>query len=991
MKGTFNQKINEYDTPSINDNLNNQKNKDEKGVEQKLKNIYNKINQIKEDKKKLFEKIKNIINSNKILNNYILVNKNWFNELINIFGKDINLDTQQSFVQSIYTSINKNISHCQNKMEYLKVNLRKLIEQKLLETKFNKIKDFQYPIDFEIINENFLEFLEGADIYQLKYDMIIGDNLIFIIDKNNKKISYACSIYKNDFSVETIFFFKKEEYLYREIEVHIKNKGGLENYYKERNFNPNNRESQKILNKDNKYIGEILIIRNKDGGVEENNLIKNYEKENNFYSNKVVNESINLKSDYFEKNNNSLYKENSFLKQMNNPYIAALFISLFKIDKLRINFKNIKNKTINLTNKIYNFMENNDINLSQINEIQKVINKINSAILKDINFEKLINFVLNQLHNELNQKNKKNIELPKEDYDEQMAYDNFKNYYFEQNESIIQKTFFGLKKIASFFKCCELIMYKFEIINFILLDLEKIDQQKSLQELINQWENDYVTEKSFCKMCHLDSESLIQNQLYDSPEILIIIIKNNKNKIELDKSKILKTKNYEYNLLCCISQSDKEYNKNIFNVVYKEKNNWYAYINYIGPKKVENDLESLLLYPHILFYERGNKILINQNLDSTLKKSNLRYDSILLSDSNYSINNIKYYNSIIKNNVYNIMDNSLIKKDKYTNDFRYDDNEINALDNNKLVKSKANMISVVYFINNYININKDVNDDNSNNKLNNNSNNNNNFNIINNNINNYPNDYESNFSYKNINNCANYKINHSLKSKLNNYSDNNVKNYGDTYINNKINNFNNTNQNQTAQMNSHFFPKNNFNNIGYSNFNNNNLDMKNNTNFNLNNKNLLNMNFNTNISNMYNTNIINNYFFNYYPDDNLLSQQNLMNYKFYNENSNNINIYSNYFQQNNKANKIRKYNNYSENSNSIVLFFIFGNGKELYIEVEDESLKFYEVINLLKEKYYWLEEVKIKEFLFNSEKIIVEKSIKEIGLKDFSKIRIVEY
>ena len=309
MKGTFNQKINEYDTPSINDNLNNQKNKDEKGVEQKLKNIYNKINQIKEDKKKLFEKIKNIINSNKILNNYILVNKNWFNELINIFGKDINLDTQQSFVQSIYTSINKNISHCQNKMEYLKVNLRKLIEQKLLETKFNKIKDFQYPIDFEIINENFLEFLEGADIYQLKYDMIIGDNLIFIIDKNNKKISYACSIYKNDFSVETIFFFKKEEYLYREIEVHIKNKGGLENYYKERNFSPNNRESQKILNKDNKYIGEILIIRNKDGGVEENNLIKNYEKENNFYSNKVVNESINLKSDYFEKNNNSLYKE----------------------------------------------------------------------------------------------------------------------------------------------------------------------------------------------------------------------------------------------------------------------------------------------------------------------------------------------------------------------------------------------------------------------------------------------------------------------------------------------------------------------------------------------------------------------------------------------------------------------------------------------------------------------------------------------------------
>ena len=108
----------------------------------------------------------------------------------------------------------------------------------------------------------------------------------------------------------------------------------------------------------------------------------------------------------------------------------------------------------------------------------------------------------------------------------------------------------------------------------------------------------------------------------------------------------------------------------------------------------------------------------------------------------------------------------------------------------------------------------------------------------------------------------------------------------------------------------------------------------------------------------------------------------------------NHNIFQQYLENNNlykndnNTEKI-KINKDSEDK-QIILFFVFENGKELYIEIEDDSLKFSEVINLLKEKYSWLNDIQIKEYVYNSEKIILEKSIKEIGLKDLSRIRIIE-
>ena len=120
-----------------------------------------------------------------------------------------------------------------------------------------------------------------------------------------------------------------------------------------------------------------------------------------------------------------------------------------------------------------------------------------------------------------------------------------------------------------------------------------------------------------------------------------------------------------------------------------------------------------------------------------------------------------------------------------------------------------------------------------------------------------------------------------------------------------------------------------------------------------------------------------------------------------NNDENEINIIK--FEENNKENnkKNRRENkkkNNKENINEndkqsdkeINLFFLFKNGKELYLDVK-ESCSFKQVINQLNEKYLWLKNIEIKEYQFEKRKISEGKSVKENKLKDNSTIDIFEY
>ena len=153
------------------------------------------------------------------------------------------------------------------------------------------------------------------------------------------------------------------------------------------------------------------------------------------------------------------------------------------------------------------------------------------------------------------------------------------------------------------------------------------------------------------------------------------------------------------------------------------------------------------------------------------------------------------------------------------------------------------------------------------------------------------------------------------------------------------------------------------NSVNNNNINNQRID--NNNNF-INNNNQMNNNMNINFNNYNNIN------------------------NFYNNNINNNNISNdNIWNRNNENRYDTDNNDIFDNKNEIVLYFEFENGKELYINV-DESMSFKKAIDLLYDKYSWIKNVNIKDFIYNKRKLDLNKSIKENGLKDNANIRIIE-
>ena len=545
-------------------------------------------------------------------------------------------------------------------------------------------------------------------------------------------------------------------------------------------------------------------------------------------------------------------------------------------------------------------MKTNEINIIYFNEIENKINEINKDILKDLNFEKLINFILNKLHEELNNKknvNKESQKEPKEDCDKQLSYNNFSKYYFDQNDSIIQNLFFGVKEITIYYKCCGLRKYGYEIIKYISFDFNNfnnINQVKTLQNLIFEWENTSHSDTKFCNMCYTQSEVLIQNILFNNPEILIIIINKEKNKnknqegvlkTKINEIEKIKTKNYEYNLICCILDN---YNKNgntNFNILYKSKNNWSIINKDNLSRENENDLVNIPIFPLVLFYGRGNNIISTNDKETIFE--NFKYER---------------NNSFTESNFFQNGESNLCESKQYLN--------ISRLNNN---------------INNNIY-----------------SNNNQNLKV---NINN--NDNNNNINDTDIN----------IHTIHNNYIDNINNNYSN---NNPTINYNNGNQN---------------NNI---NLDNNNMDINNDLNNNS-------INNNTQIINNISY-INNNISYNNYSENNNINNSNIM------LNSNNINNLNNNTNNNryNSSinNNIKNNNEGGENGNIITLFFEFENEKELYLDV-DESLYFKDVIEQLNFKYSWVKEIKINDFIYNNNKILNNKTIKENGLIDNARIKVI--
>ena len=279
----------------------------------------------------------------------------------------------------------------------------------------------------------------------------------------------------------------------------------------------------------------------------------------------------------------------------------------------------------------------------------------------------LVNFIVMQLHEELNIGKKLNISQQSPQINEIEIYKNFcKNYYYE-NKSIISDLFYGVN--GTVYECsgCQTRKYNFQIGFFYIFPLEevrkfKIQQMQSQNELyiknmmmnnmidwiqgqnlLNanniQLQNinsvsiidcfdynqkmEYMTGDNamYCNTCNRTENASYQNYIADLPEVLIIILNRGQGiqfKVKCEFSEFLDIRNYvkypnnsgyNYKLIGVVTHLGGNDSSGHFVAFCKSPidDNWYNYNDDLCIL-VNNFKEQVLDFamPYILFYQKMN-------------------------------------------------------------------------------------------------------------------------------------------------------------------------------------------------------------------------------------------------------------------------------------------------------------------------------------------------------------------------------------------------
>ena len=201
---------------------------------------------------------------------YYLLNKDWYDKLLKIYENNSNYNDRNYIVDSMKNVSNiKKLSFDEEKEKYLGfIKRQKEIEdENLFKAEF---KD--HPKNFVIIKENILNDLlrtinlsnEKFEIFQkYLFEVLIGENNLFIKDNTKKETIYACYLNENNFYVYAILKYYKNDYFLREIKKYISNRGGLEYYYHVRKLELSG-EEQDIIDKENEKVGKLENIGEMD-------------------------------------------------------------------------------------------------------------------------------------------------------------------------------------------------------------------------------------------------------------------------------------------------------------------------------------------------------------------------------------------------------------------------------------------------------------------------------------------------------------------------------------------------------------------------------------------------------------------------------------------------------------------------------------------------------------------------------------------------------
>jgi len=200
---------------------------------------------------------------------YYLFPKKWFDKYKNKFNyplikEEIKLEdcfNINSFKQKIGNRQKDN--NFNNELEYVS----SIFEQ---EKQYIPNYRINFPNNFVIFKQEIFENLNS----NLLYDVIIDEKTIIIFDNKNEKNIYFCSINYNSLpddisdyilSVDSFMILdqKKQKKEKAKILNYISENGGIQNYFKFRNIDINQKGEQKVFNKEEEEIG-IFYNRNND-------------------------------------------------------------------------------------------------------------------------------------------------------------------------------------------------------------------------------------------------------------------------------------------------------------------------------------------------------------------------------------------------------------------------------------------------------------------------------------------------------------------------------------------------------------------------------------------------------------------------------------------------------------------------------------------------------------------------------------------------------
>ena len=719
--------------------------------------------------KQLFEELDSI---DKLLTNsidpktyycdYAIICKNYFNKLIKLFEKEYVYNDENYIIDSYekltkYEKIDINI----NQFEIRLKKLLKLSPQLEVESIINtKLK---YPKKFVLIKkELLLNFGIKESCFQLNiFKLLFGENYLFI---RLKKSTIACSKENIFFNVNYVFVSLNRYYFENDLVSCIQNKGGFNSFFNQIGFDITQEDYHKHM-ENNEILSEIYLI--------------NYKEDVKIEYLKLIILSLSNFTKLTDNLQNFKFKDNDDITQM--------FIKFISMKKGNFDCKTYKDIINNMLEGIQNY------------EIERNLN----------NFQIMLEIVLNELHEKLNSKIIKEDEYPCESKDKNYAFNLYKKNFDEQNESIIKNLFFGIGLNTIIPSCyCNEKNYRCETIKYIYITEENTQNNNNLEDILNNWGVTSI-HKYHCKRCNIDCEAVQFKEFKEYPEILIIILNDNKGEDKkvikfptiLNISKFLCT----YKIITVISSQAKNSN---FNIVSKDKNNKWIVNDKDNIEKTDiKNINIYLKYPRIIFYEKIDEKEKKLGETQTENDVNKFFEESEKTHSLHEGTRIKhtmeYLNDEESSNGFELFKKKPSKiSDLKNNSMLNDDLNINY-DTNKILNNKDFEVNQNNINNNIININKFEN-------MNNNMNVNNNMNYENNN-------FASEKRKVNYNNESSFNLSFNKMQKMNNNMNNNFNINGMYDMDNNMLGFDNSNN-----------INNNINLIkNHNNFNNNNINMYN--------------------------------------------------------------------------------------------------------------------------------------------------------------------